>query len=336
LATDESLLTDDDKEKLKRSAPDRSPNAPFRWEFYSFPQPTFSRSNYSHCSCGNDFYLERAESCSNDIDLDRHEIIHGWVTRQMCQKMPWLSKPGKPIAPHLISMFVTENGSHWTEEHDTSEYQKRHDQKLRIRKYRIKQKSKERPSEQAKPSRREERASLASISSQSCSQQGSQQTGLTSTVEWLRELFEREGEKVASPLGITGEWAAQSGYGDATIPDGFNPLPTNGSDVSFSSLVAAPNASSSNLNHGYCTMAQLLRSADDPLDDYTEYTGSRPASGCPSGSHRLSLPWDTSVTQGCRSVTTAEPEPVNQCYEAPPDPSADECDGWIHWLQDAS
>lgn len=147
--------------------------------------------------------------------------------------MPWLSKPGKPIAPHLISMFVTENGSHWTEEHDTSEYQKRHDQKLRIRKYRIKQKSKERSSEQAKPSRGEERASLATISSQSCSQQSSQRIGLTSTVEWLRELFEREEEIVASPLGMTGDLPSQLGYGDVTIS---NPLPTNATDVSLRAL----------------------------------------------------------------------------------------------------
>jgi hypothetical protein len=331
LATDESLLTDDDKEKLKRSAPDRSPNAPFRWECYSFPQPTFSRSNYSHCSCGNDFYLERAESCNNDIDLDRHKIIHGWVTRQMCLKMPWLSWLGKPIAPHLISMFVTENGSHWTEEHDTSEYQKRHDQKLRIRKYRIKQKSKERPSEQAKPSRGEERASLATISSQSCSQQSSQQIGLTSTVEWLRELFEREEETVASPLGMTGDLPSQLGYGDVTIS---NPLPTNATDVSLRTLdVQDVAASYSNLNRGYCTMAQLLRAADEPLDNYTEYTGYRPASEWPSGSHRLSLPWDTSETQGCGSVTTTEPEPVN---EAPPDRSENECDGCINWPQETS
>lgn len=53
----------------------------------------------------------------------------------------------------------------------------------------------------------------------------------------------------------------------------------------------------------------------------------------PSGSHRLSLPWDTSETQGCGSVTTTEPEPVN---EAPPDRSENECDGWINWPQETS
>lgn len=217
----------------------------------------------------------------------------------MREKMPWLSWLEKPIAPHLISMFVARNGSHWAEDYDTSEYLNKHDNKIRMRKYRIKQSSKERPSEQAKPSSREERTSLASISSQSCSQQGSQQTGLTCTVEWLQELSEREGEKVASPLGVT--------------PDGFNP---NGSDVSLPSLVTATNASSSNLE--YCTMAQSLQSAGNSLEYYTQYTGYRPA----SGSHRLSSPWDTSVTQ--------------ECNEALPDQPTDGCDEWINWLQETS
>jgi hypothetical protein len=157
-------LKEQDIEKLKRPVLQKSQGAPFRWQIYSFPQTTFSRGNYKFCSCGHDYYLKAPRSCLDQIEKERHKIIHGWVTRQMCQEMPWLRNP---IAAHLVSMFVARNGQCWTERYDTSEERRKHNNRLANRTLRKKKPTRETHIEPAESRGQRGQTGVLSISSQS-------------------------------------------------------------------------------------------------------------------------------------------------------------------------
>ncbi|KAH8087494.1 hypothetical protein HD553DRAFT_322969 [Filobasidium floriforme] len=318
---EECLLEEQDIEKLKRPVLQKSQTAPFRWQIYSFPQATFSRGNYKFCSCGHDYYLKAPPSCLDNIEKERHKIIHGWVTRQMCQEMPWLRNP---IAAHLISTFIARNGQCWTERYDTSGERRKHNNRLANRTLRKKQPTRETHIEPAESRGQKRQTGVLSISSQSNKDLlDPQENGTSSMI--LLELSRDQEETVPFPLFGTNEERAFESQNDdfsaiypmsasyALLQNTENgPVPQNWALQSYDAAATAPILSCSQPtdvgevmlpepdmsvpSQRYHTESQWVGSLDPSLHCSTERPVSTVEALHPE-SHRSRLPSSGSIAQ---------------------------------------